>query len=238
MSVLTRPRALLLDLDGTILDHERANRSAILSVMATAGITGSNPDESVSLWRDLEAEHFQRYLDGELDFEEQRVVRVRAFLESLGRTERDRTALLRWFEDYRTAYEEAWHPFADVRPFLEGVASLDAAPALAVVTNGDQRQQASKLEALGLGRLPLHASGQIGARKPDRAIFVHACEALGVSPADTWFVGDNYEADAVGAVHAGLFGVWLDRRGDTDPCSQPARAATLLDVLEWIEKLQ
>lgn len=235
----SQPRAVLLDLDGTILDHERASRSAIVSVMAASGIAdGADPDESISLWRNLEAEHFQRYLDGELDFEQQRIVRVRAFLESYGRVvDHDRPALLHWFEGYRTAYERAWRAFDDVQPFVEGLTALDAAPALAVVTNGDHGQQAAKLRALGLDGVPLYASSEIGISKPDRAIFLHACESLDVDPGDAWFVGDNREADALGAKRAGLHGVWLDRGGDPDARSRPARAATLLDVLEWIKEL-
>ncbi len=235
MDALTRPRALLLDLDGTVLDHDGASRAAILATMEASGIAyEGEPDVPLSRWRALEAEHFQRYLDGELGFEEQRIVRTRAFLQSYDRSETDPATLLRWFDGYRERYERSWRAFDDVQPFLAAVAALEDPPTLAVVTNGDHDQQAAKLEALGLRSLPLHASSTIGATKPDRAIFLRVCDELGVDPAAAWFVGDDLEVDAIGAERAGLHGIWLDRRGEADPVTRPARVATLLDVVAWI----
>lgn len=233
---LAPPRALLLDLDGTILDHDGASRAAVLASMEASGLDpGSDPDVPVRMWRSLEAEHFQRYLDGELAFEEQRIVRTRAFLESYGRLESDPVSLLSWFDGYRESYERSWRAFDDVRPFLDGLTSLDDPPSLAVVTNGDHDQQSSKLAMLGLGGLDLHSSSRIGARKPDRAIFIRVCTVLGVRPCDAWFVGDGLETDAVGAEDAGLHGVWLDRTRAADRQSRPVRASSLLDVLAWVE---
>jgi putative hydrolase of the HAD superfamily len=234
--VLTRPRAVLLDLDGTILDHDAASRAGIMAAMESSGIVYDGDSATpVARWRELEAEHFQRYLIGELDFEEQRIIRSREFLATFGRVETDRAALLRWFDGYRESYERSWRAFGDVQPFLAGVAALEDAPAIAVVTNGDHEQQASKLVTLGLERLPLFASSTIGARKPDRAIFLRVCELVDVDPADAWFVGDNRAVDAVGAEDAGLHGIWLDRGGEADRRLQPVRAASLLDVLAWVE---
>lgn len=53
----TRPRALLMDLDGTLLDHAGASARAILAVLADCDL--SPTDDSVALWHALEAEHFQ-----------------------------------------------------------------------------------------------------------------------------------------------------------------------------------
>lgn len=238
MIAMPGPRAILLDLDGTILDHEGASRAALFHAMNASGIEHNESLEvALSRWRDLEAQHFQRYLDGEIDFQEQRVVRTRAFLEPYGQGESDRWTLLSWFNGYREAYERAWRTFDDVKPFLEGVVALENAPKLAVVTNGDHEQQASKLKALGLDCLELHTSSVIGARKPDRAIFVRVCEILDVDPCDAWFIGDDLEVDAVGAEDAGLHGIWLARSGDTDRTTNLVRARTLLDVLEWMGKL-
>src|SRR5258706_406631 len=46
-------------------------------------------------------------------------------------------------------------------------------------------------------------SFEVGAEKPDPAIFLRACEALGTKPAETLMVGDHPVADA-GALKAGL----------------------------------
>jgi len=60
-------------------------------------------------------------------------------------------------------------------------------------------------------------SFEVGAEKPDPAIFLRATEALGTAPSETLMVGDHPVADA-GALKAGLrfqaylaaaFGIWL-----------------------------
>lgn len=235
MAHVTPPCALLLDLDGTLLDHEAASRTALLSALAGSPLSSeADPSVLLSRWRDLEVRHFQRYLDGELTFEEQRVVRTREFLASVGVNDLDRSAALQWFDRYRSLYEGAWSAFDDVHPFLRAVASLDVVPALAVVTNGDLEQQASKLRSLGLARIRLFTSSTLGARKPDGAVFLRVCDALEVEPAAAWFVGDDREVDAVGAQNAGLHGIWLDRGGGTAQRGRPSRASTLMDVIAWI----
>lgn len=52
-----------------------------------------------------------------------------------------------------------------------------------------------------------------GFGKPDPSCFLEACRRLGTSPGRTAYVGDELDIDAVGAVRAGLIGVWVDRAG-------------------------
>lgn len=230
---MTPPAALLLDLDGTLLDHEQAAHAALYTALSTAGLTDTDRSSAMLLWRELENLHFQEYLDEQTTFEEQRVRRVRAFLAHYGRTRLDRTSALVWFDTYRTAYERAWRAFEDVAPLLKGLAQLAPRPAVAVVTNGDEEQQHAKLTAIGLSQLSLFASSSMGARKPDPHVFHHVCAALEVSPDAAWFIGDNSEADAQGASAAGLCGIWLNRDGSTDQQAEPPRASSLIEVLEW-----
>lgn len=118
---MTPPAALLLDLDGTLLDQDRAARIALGQAMQEAGLTDADHSSALLLWRELERIHFQEYLDGQTTFEEQRHRRVGAFLAPYGCTRLDRTSALAWFDTYRTAYEHAWRPYDDVMPFLQGL---------------------------------------------------------------------------------------------------------------------
>lgn len=45
-------------------------------------------------------------------------------------------------------------------------------------------------------------------RKPNKRIFELALEKAGLEAGDVWYIGDQYEADIVGARNAGLFPVW------------------------------
>jgi HAD superfamily hydrolase (TIGR01509 family) len=54
------------------------------------------------------------------------------------------------------------------------------------------------------------AAGVVNSWKPDRKIFLHSVNALGIFPEQAMYVGDNYYADIVGARQAGLHPVLVD----------------------------
>jgi putative hydrolase of the HAD superfamily len=61
------------------------------------------------------------------------------------------------------------------------------------------------------------ASAELGAAKPDRAIFAHALGLAGVGPEEAWHAGDSLEADVEGARAAGLVPVLVARGGTPTP---------------------
>jgi HAD superfamily hydrolase (TIGR01549 family) len=82
---------------------------------------------------------------------------------------------------------------------------------LGVVSNADGRVDALLAE-VGLREHfeVVVDSGAVGVEKPDPRIFRLACEAMGVPPAETAYVGDIYEIDVVGARSAGLAAYLVD----------------------------
>lgn len=83
-----------------------------------------------------------------------------------------------------------------------------------IVTNGSPTQL-KKIERVGLGHATcIIVSGVIGIRKPERAIFEAAAQGIGIDPAQVLFVGDNIEADIIGAANAGMRTAWMRRGRD------------------------
>jgi putative hydrolase of the HAD superfamily len=82
---------------------------------------------------------------------------------------------------------------------------------LGVVTNGGERIQQSKIDALGIRALmgSVVISGVVGFDKPDVRIFERGLGELGCAGRDAWFVGDHPRNDILGAAAAGLQPVWL-----------------------------
>ena len=70
-----------------------------------------------------------------------------------------------------------------------------------------------------------------GARRaePRAAAFTAVCDLLGTAPERTLDVGDDHEADVLGARAAGLRAVHLDRTG-TGPAGEAARLTSLLEL--------
>jgi putative hydrolase of the HAD superfamily len=106
---------------------------------------------------------------------------------------------------------------------------------LGLVTNGDAGQQREKLARHELAPFfdAIVIEGELGAGKPDVAVYRHVLGLLGVAPAAATMVGDNLEWDVIGAEQAGVAGVWLDRAGRGLPPDAPrARVIrTLADLV-------
>lgn len=88
---------------------------------------------------------------------------------------------------------------------------------LALITNGDAESQRAKVEKLGLiAYFPVCLiEGEIGFGKPDPRIFQLAMNKMHAHAEETWMLGDRLEFDIIGAQNAGIMGVWCDyqRRG-------------------------
>lgn len=96
-------------------------------------------------------------------------------------------------------------PFEDVLPALE---RLRERVILGSVSNG-----VADLRAIGMAHYfqASLAAHHIGFAKPDAAIFHAACDALGVAPDETLYVGDDPFLDVEGSQKAGLRAAWINR---------------------------
>ncbi|MGE0623240.1 MAG: HAD family hydrolase [Pseudomonadales bacterium] len=134
----------------------------------------------------------------------------------------------------------AWQEPTLMQGAAEGLRRLrDAGVPLAVVTNGGSSNQRKKLVNSGLDQLvdEICISEELGVRKPHPDIFRHALDRLGVRADRSWFVGDNPQADVIGAAAVGCRTIWL-RRTLPWPDDQPLRYTAVVDTLEpvfdWI----
>lgn len=217
-------RAVLFDLDDTLFDHTTAARSAVVRWASERGLAGE--EEALSTqWRTLSDRHYRRYQARELTFEEQGRERVREFFsQDFEDAEADDA-----FNGYRTHYRADWRAFPDARPTIERLRGDGVV--LGVLTNGAREQQALKIEQVGLAdlRMPLFASSDFPAGKPDPRTFLGACEELGLPPEQVTMVGDSLPIDVEGALAAGLAAVLLDRF-DAHPDHGGERIRSLHDL--------
>ena len=144
--------AVFFDLDNTLVDHSGAERVASMFFYeAIADRTSvSSPEEFAELWNRAQDRHMNRYVAGEISFQEQRRERISEVLETkFSDAEADDL-----FSIYLERYENCWRAYPDVLPCLESL-RVDH---IMVITNGDAAQQHKKLLRTGLAASPLLAS--------------------------------------------------------------------------------
>ncbi|MFC8041193.1 HAD family hydrolase [Paenarthrobacter sp. NPDC057355] len=208
-------RGVLFDIDDTLVDLEYAMTTALRDVSEHL-LPGLDQAGWVKFGRIFthETTHFyDRYLAGELTFNEQRLLRGRAALGHFGVDLEEGEESQAWVAEYhkrQTAYVRA---FSDVEEVLD---ALDAAGVpYGAVSNNVHDYQRAKLDGAGLERIRiLVGTDTVGVAKPDPAIYLEGVRLLGTTAGETLYVGDNRLLDADGATAAGLVGVWLNRVGE------------------------
>lgn len=197
-------RAVLFDLDDTLVDQQSAAAAAVLVWAAEHGIT----DDDVSRrWSEISEVHYARYQRRQLSFAQQRRERVRAFLG----VDADDKHADELFAGYLQRYEDGWTLFGDAVPALRRARA--AGMTVAVFTNGDEEHQRFKLEKFGIIDEvdAVIASSSLSAGKPDRRAFEAALTHVHANPDEALMVGNSLHKDVLGALDAGLDAVLLDR---------------------------
>ena len=105
---------------------------------------------------------------------------------------------------------------------------------LMALTNGNADLQRIGLAPFFRGSVTARA---LGVAKPDRRIFHHACAELGCEPAQVLHIGDDFELDVSGALHAGLQAVWL-RRESHGPANGRGGVPAFSDLTALADALQ
>ncbi|MGD1119113.1 MAG: HAD family hydrolase [Dehalococcoidales bacterium] len=102
--------------------------------------------------------------------------------------------------------------FGDVIPTLDALKKRQLT--LGLISN-IERDMTATLNKLDLSpRLDIVVTSQdAGFTKPHREIFEFAVKKAGVKPAESVYIGDQYNADIVGSKAAGMQGILLDRDG-------------------------
>lgn len=171
--------AYLFDLDGTLIDTAPDIDGALNATLAVAGL----PRVNESLTRHWVGHGSRMLLMQALKHHER---------PDLLADEPRITELLKVFIDHYTAHiADCSRPYPDV---VDTLATLRANGAkLAVVTNKLTGLSHRVLAALDLDHLfaAVVCGDTLALSKPDPGPALHACAALGVSPADALFVGDS-----------------------------------------------
>ena len=229
MAIQGLPKALLVDLDDTILAFDSVagacwqricNRfNSQLDIDSPQKLFSAIMSERSWFWSDPERHRWGRF---------NQLLAGRGIVNmALLRFGIDDTDVAQRIADaYRVEREKAVAPFPGA---VETLTELRARGVrLGLITNGAASTQQAKIQRFNLG--PLFGSivieGDFGVGKPDERVFRHSLDVLGVPVEQSWMVGDNLEWDVQGAQRVGITGIWNDWSGSGLPegsSAQPDR---------------
>lgn len=257
-------RAILIDLDNTLLMEDDATEHALRQTAERAGRhTGADRTAVVAAAREAARTLFDasplfpqadalgiwwgEALWGDFNGDQPGLAELRAFVpgfrravwaRALSPAVRDEALI----DDLASAFARFRRALKPIDPDAE--AALDDLARdhrLALVTNGAPDVQREKLAGTALAAhfAAIVISVEVGVGKPDPRIFQAALDALGVASTDAVMVGDSLERDVAGARRAGLRSIWIDRSGTAlaGPFAPEARIRSLRELRDAVTRL-
>jgi 2-haloacid dehalogenase len=229
--VTSRYTWLLFDLDGTLLDYHAAEEAALRATLDDAGLPAD--DEVAADYQRINRGHWAAFERGETTPQRIRIERWQELLALHGHAapRADEVA-----ERYVVNLAAGAHLVEGATDLL---VALSRTHRLAYITNGFGDVQRPRLAASGLAAHTdvVLVSDEVGASKPDPAIFALAFERMGrPDPADVLIVGDSLTSDIAGGVAYGIDTCWfnpfgLDRTGDVEPTYEIRSLVELTDLV-------
>lgn len=217
-----KPRAILFDLDDTLIDHSgtyescwrtAAERAAAIFPDLTPEQFLEAKDQARVYWNGSQREH-------RLDLRMGRRRVVEGTLETLGLDIAHAAEIADLFHECR---EGGYELLPGAVETLEAL--REAGIKLALVTNGESLLQRSKLERFELARHFDHIQieGEFGLGKPEEEAYRAALKALDVRPEEAWMIGDNLEWEVAAPQRVGIFSIWVDAAGNGLPAESDVK---------------
>ncbi|MFJ5759314.1 HAD family hydrolase [Neobacillus sp. NPDC093182] len=189
-------KAVLFDLDGTLLDRDESVKKFIdCQYNRLNTVVGHIPREI----------YIKRFI--ELD-QRGYVWKDRVYQQLTKEFEIDGISWEELLQDYITEFKNHCVPFPNLITTLEKLQSLNLR--LGIITNGRGQFQLDNIKALGIEDYfdTILISEWEGIKKPDPEIFKTALKQLEVPPHQSIFVGDHPENDVKAAQQVGMKGIW------------------------------
>jgi putative hydrolase of the HAD superfamily len=214
--VRQKPAAVLLDLDDTILDDSGCVDECWSEAAATAeqmvpGLQATELLREIRAYAEWWWADPGRNRSGRLDLRTATTGIVEEAFRRLGYGDQSVPASIA--NHYRDLREERAQLHADAIQTIEWFRSQGVR--LGLMTNGAGPPQRAKIERFDLAPYFGHIviEGELGTGKPDPMVFQSLLAALDAEPDEAWAVGDNLEADVLGAQQLGIHGIWINRHG-------------------------
>jgi putative hydrolase of the HAD superfamily len=237
VTAMKLPRAMLIDMDDTILSAYGRPRIAWNTIAAEFAdeLAPLPPHEVASavlsfarnFWANAEAAW-------RLKLGEARRLTVKggfAALAAAGHRPLPDDLAVRIADRFTTYREEEMFVFPGAHEAIDRFRALGVR--LALVTNGAADTQRAKVERFELSHRFHHIQieGEHGFGKPEERAYLHAMEALGVTAEDTWMIGDNLEWEVEVPQRLGIYAIWMDVHGEGLPEGSTVRPDRIIRSL-------
>ncbi|MHC5819319.1 MAG: HAD family hydrolase [Nostoc sp.] len=226
-------KAIIFDLDNTLLNFELCERQAILGALEACGISldlhGVNETSFLRVYETYNSKYWRQretFSPGELIEMSYRSTLAQLDIQT---------------DQISNLSQSFWHifnHFAVMEPDVNEVLTVLARNyRLAVITNGFVSAQLPRMQAAGIEHFfeAVVVSEAIGFAKPSPEIFNHALSRLNLTSAQVLYVGDSLKHDYTGATQVKIDFCYYNRKNQNLPQEAKPKfmISELLNLLEF-----
>jgi putative hydrolase of the HAD superfamily len=226
---------LFFDLDRTLWDFDMNNRETFLEMygffkLGDKGI--DDPDLFYNLYQKINLALWEAYKKGEITKERLNFSRFFHSLNVYNIADNELAAQMAAWYIRESPLKTHLYPGT-----LETLDQLYIKYQMHIVTNGFEEVQFTKIENSGLNKYfrKIITSEMAGYKKPDKRFFDYAFRETGAKPEESIIIGDDPEADILGAHKIGMDQIWVKHKPIKPETTKPTFAVNklqeILDIL-------
>ena len=235
------PKAMLIDLDDTILAYESGSGAIWKRVCQQyiddlPGWTVSQLVEGIDSYRLWFWSDPERHRLGRLNLVNAGHEVVLGAFRQMGIDSAD--IARRIGDEYVQKRLEVVRPFPGA---IETLATLHSSPVrLGMITNGHSAGQREKIDRFDLAKYfeYILVEEEFGVGKPDERVYFHALKKLDAKPSEAWIVGDNLEWEVDVPQRLGITAIWHDAQGRGVPPGSSVRPDRIIRSLPELLQLE
>jgi len=197
---------VLFDIDGTLLDFEKAERVGMKETLTRYGL--KNDDEVLDSYNEINICHWKIFERGELSLDNLLVKRHEVLFERYG----FKQDAAKFNDYYESRLKNCAYLVEHALDILDYVKSKSCK--MAIITNGIYETQTNRITLSSLNEYFQHVyiSEKIGYSKPRKEIFEHIFKDIGgdIKKENALIVGDSLTSDIKGGNNFGIDTCWVN----------------------------
>ena len=226
---------MFFDLDRTLWDFDMNNRETFLEMyeffkLGDKGI--DDPELFYNLYQKINLALWEAYKKGEITKERLNFSRFFHSLNVYNIADNELAAQMAAWYIRESPLKTHLYPGT-----IETLDQLFIKYQMYIVTNGFEEVQFTKIENSGLNKYfrKIITSEMAGYKKPDKRFFDYAFRETGAKPEESIIIGDDPEADILGAHEIGMDQIWVKHKPIKPETTKPTFAVNklqeILDIL-------
>lgn len=222
---------IFFDLDHTLWDFEKNSNLTFLQIFKEQGLQ-LNVIDFLAVYSPINFSYWKLYREDKVSKEDLRYRRLKDSFEALNHQVDDSMIHL-LSEEYIRVLPSHNYLFDGAIELLD---YLYPKYKMHIITNGFEEVQSLKLEKSGIKKYfdKIITSETVGVKKPNSKVFAYSLKLVKATPQNSIMIGDNLEADIIGALDCGIPAIHFDLEGNLTDNTKYRTVSNLVEIKQYL----